>query len=481
MKTQLKLTLTALVYAAALGAASADDTTTNAPSSGLRRFLEQDYLLGDWCGWRTKLSAKGIDFEFFYAASLPDNLDGGYKRGGIYQGAALLTLDLDSEKLAGYHGGMFHVGSIWTHGEKAFSDNYVGDLNKVNLIDFSHGFRLWEMYYQQKFLDDKLTVKAGQLAIDRDFIVPEYYNSIAGVTLLNQTFFYPTMAFNVWDQAFYPKGNHGLATTPYGTPGAVVRVDPVPYAYIQAGVYDGNPDTSGSGTRVKLSSDEGALIYAELGVKVNQAKDAEGPPGNIKFGAYYHTDDFYDTYEGYWVAVDNYLASIGSSGLGVFTAATARQHSGNYGIYFLADQTLWREQGKDDKAQQGLVGFFRVAEAPKNENIAQFGVDGGLVYKGLIPSRDWDTLALGVSYLEMSREIRRAQQDINSTLISLGGSPYFTHLADYEAVIELSYKFQLAAWWTLQPSIQRVIHPGGRLLADTPDSTVFILMTTLRF
>ena len=160
MKTQLKyrrtlqLGLGLLLGALSLATTVADETT-NAPSSGLRRFMEQDYLLGDWGGWRTKLSAKGIDFEFFYAASLPDNLDGGLKRGGIYQGAALLTLDLDSEKLAGYHGGRFHVGSIWTHGEKAFSDNYVGDLNKVNLIDFSHGFRLWELYYEQKFLDDK--------------------------------------------------------------------------------------------------------------------------------------------------------------------------------------------------------------------------------------------------------------------------------------------------------------------------------------
>jgi porin len=472
-----------LLGALALATAAADETsldkTNNAATSDFRRFMERDYLLGDWFGWRTKLSEKGIDFEFFYAASLPDNLDGGLRRGGIYEGAALLTLDLDSKKLVGYEGGLLHVGSIWTHGEKAFSDNYVGDLNKVNLIDFSHGFRLWELYYQQKFLDGKVTVKAGQMAIDRDFVVPEYYNSLAGVTLLNQTFFYPTMAFNVWDQPYFPVGNHGLASTPYGTPGALVRFDPYPFAYLQVGVYDGNPDTSGSDTEVKLSSDEGALIYAELGLKINAGKDDTGPPGNLKFGAYYHTDDFSDMYEGYWVAVDNYLASIGQSGLGVYTSATT--HQGNYGLYFLADQTLWRENGKDDKAQQGLAGFFRASEAPKNRNLAQLGVDGGLVYKGLIPGRDWDTLALAASYLEVSSDIRHAQEDINSTLVSFGSTPYFTALADYEGVIELSYKFQVSAWWTLQPSIQRVIHPGGRILSDTPDSTVFILQTTLRF
>src|SRR5262245_47328061 len=96
--------------------------------SGFQRFLERDYLLGDWGGLRTDLSKRGIDFEFFYAASLPDNLDGGLRRGGIYQGALMMTLDLDSEKLVGYEGGHFHVGSLWLNGQKPFSDAYVGDL-----------------------------------------------------------------------------------------------------------------------------------------------------------------------------------------------------------------------------------------------------------------------------------------------------------------------------------------------------------------
>src|SRR5438046_995413 len=69
------------------------------PKSGFRSFLEQDYLFGDWGGLRTELSKHGVDFEFLYGASLPDNLDGGVRRGAVYQGALLMMLDLDSEKL----------------------------------------------------------------------------------------------------------------------------------------------------------------------------------------------------------------------------------------------------------------------------------------------------------------------------------------------------------------------------------------------
>jgi porin len=452
-----------------------------AEKSALLRFAEQDYLLGDWGGLRTDLSKRGVDFEFFYVGSYAMNLDGGLQRGNAYQGGLLMALTLDSQKLVGYDGGTFNVSSIWLNGEKPFSDRYVGDLNKVNLVDYKNTFRLWELWYEQKFFNGRASLKFGQMSIDRDFVVPEYYNGLASINFLNQTFFYPTMAYNVYDQPFFPVGRHALAVTPFGAPGVRLRLDPCEHGYFQIGAYDGNPDFSDSGTRVSLRSEEGALIYGEIGLKINQTKEAEGPPGNLKLGAYYHTDDFYDMYGGTFNAFDNFLASQGIP-LPTLSPGLARTHEGNYGVYFLADQMLWREVGKEDVAKQGLVGFFRVATAPKDRNLAQFGVDGGLLYKGLIPSRDWDTLGIAVSYMEISDDLREAQRDINASLArNFGLSPAFTKLADYEAVIEANYKAQLTAWWTLQASGQRVIHPGGRVLADIPDAWVLILQTTLRF
>ncbi|MGH7972576.1 MAG: carbohydrate porin, partial [Limisphaerales bacterium] len=207
-------------------------------------------------------------------------------------------------------------------------------------------------------------------------------------------------------------------------------------------------------------------------------KDADGPPGNLKLGGYYHTDDFYDMYQGTFVAFDNYLASVGQPGLGMFNSAST--HSGNYGAYFLADQTLWREIGKDDPAQQGLTGFFRVAGAPPDRNLASFGIDGGLVYKGLIPKRDWDTFGVAVSYLQMSDDLRRAQRDLNNIITSFGAPAPFSRLADYEAVIELSYKAQLTAWCSLQTSVQRVFHPGASVLQTIPDAWAVLVQATLR-
>src|SRR5690349_17842700 len=77
-----------------LSAAAEEDA---APKSKLMQFLEQDYLLGDWAGYRTKLKDHGVDFEFVYFGMVPSNVGGGIKQGSVYEGAFMMLLDLDSD------------------------------------------------------------------------------------------------------------------------------------------------------------------------------------------------------------------------------------------------------------------------------------------------------------------------------------------------------------------------------------------------
>jgi len=439
-------------------AVSEENTPAPEAKSGLQKFLEQDYLFGTWGGLRTDLSKRGVDFEFFYIASNPHNISGGIKTGSAYQGALLMLLDLDSQKLAGYEGGHFHVSGVSLHGEDHFSDKHIGDLNKVNLIDFPNAARLWELWYEQKFWEGRVSLKFGQMAVDQDFLMAEFYNSLASINLLNQTFFYPTLAFNVYNIPGFPGPLHALASSPYGAPGVRLKVNATDQLYVQVGAYDGYPDQD-DGTRFKLSEDEGALVYGEIGYRFNQRKEDTGLPGNLKLGGFYHTADFPDN------------RSVFNAMLG---AGNVQFHPNTYGGYFLADQMLFREIGKEDPSQQGLVGFFRLTGAPPDRNLTQFGVDGGLVYKGLIPTRDWDCLAIAASYLQMSDDVRAGQRTVNQAAPGT-----FPHLVDYEAVVELNYKAQLTAWWTFSASIQRPIHPGGS--AANRDSWAFILASTLRF
>jgi len=426
-----------------------------ADQSSFRQFLEQDYLLGTWGGARPWLSQHGADFEFFYIGSMPSIVSGGREIEKVYQGLLLMTLDLDSKRLAGYDGGRFHVGSLWLHGEKPFSDRFIGDLNKVNLIDYPNSLRLWELWYEQKFLDGKVGLKGGILSVDQDFIMPEVSDRI----FINQTFFYPTIAFDLFDIPGYPVGRHGLPSSPLSALGLRLRWEPEPRWFAQAAVYDGNPDMSSSGTRINLNSQEGALAYAEGGYKWNHGKQDRGLPGTAKIGGWFHTDDFYDNF--------NTIRALVGAGPGPTV------HSQNYGLYATVDQVLFREGAADDPAKQGLGAFARGGYAPADRNLVEWALDGGLVYRGLIPTRDWDALGVSAAWMWMSRDIADGQRVVN------GVAPGSFVPVDYEGLFELTYKAQLTAWWTLQPSVEWVAHPGGS--SGNRDAWVVVLMTTLRF
>lgn len=434
---------------------------TDASGSPLERYFMQDYMLGDWAGLRSGLSDHGVDFEFYWAGTVPSNVSGGIQQGTAFQMGMLMAMDVDTEKAFGWGGGHLHTSAIWLDGDP-FSTKYVGDLNKSNLVDFPADFRLWQAWYEQQFWGGQLKVKAGLLSVDRDFVLPEFYSSLSSINFLNQTFFFPTLAFNLYDIPGLPIGNHALPSTPYNSLGALIRWQPVDSFYLQAAVYDGNPDTSSSGTRVMLQENEGALMYYEAGVLWNKGSDHRGLPGSLKVGGFYHTDEFFD--------VQNTILSL----FGLAPAPTS--HSGNYGGYLLAEQMLYLENnGMEDPAQQGLTAFFRLTGAPSDRNLTQLSVDGGLVFKGLFPGRDYDTLGIAASYLEISDDIQAAQRQVNSTF----GPVFFPAVSDYEGVIELTYKFQIAAWWTIAPSLQYAIHPGGSTLID--DAWVLSILTTLRF
>jgi len=426
--------------------------------SGLEAWFMQDYMLGDWGGLRTDLADHGIGFEFFYIGSMPTNMAGGIATGTEYQHALLLMTDLDTGKMGLWEGGRLHVSGVWLESSDLFSANHVGDFNKSNLVDFEKEFRLWEAYYEQKLFDGHITLKAGLLAADSDFLLPDYYDGLANINFLNQTFFFPTLVFNLYDIPGFPVGNHALNSSPYGALGAVLKWDVNPRCYLYYGIYDGEPNFD-HGTDFSLSGDQGALMFLESGYRWNNLKEDTGLPGDLKIGAFYHTDEFYD--------VKDVIGSLVGKGTGTKT------HDGNYGFYLLAEQMVYREHGKDDPAGQGIYSFVRFTGAPADRNLTQFGVDGGFVWKGLIPGRDWDTIGLGGTWLQISDDIRAGQRAVNKV------APGAFVVGDYEAAIEMNYKLQLAAWWTLQPSFQYAIHPGGSSAID--DAWVFILQTTLRF
>ncbi len=75
-------------------------------------FWQRDTLTGDWGGLRTTLQQQGIALSGTYTGEVFANVQGGIKRGATYDGLFQPQLDIDLDKLLGWHGASFRVSMI---------------------------------------------------------------------------------------------------------------------------------------------------------------------------------------------------------------------------------------------------------------------------------------------------------------------------------------------------------------------------------
>jgi hypothetical protein len=116
---------------------------------------------------------QGIKFTLSYVADALANVDGGLKRGAVYDGRLNGAIDLDLAKLAGAPGLVFHANAFQIHGP-GLSRDYIGNLMPVSSIEALATTRLYEAWFEQKFWNDKFSIRAGQLAADAEFITSQY-------------------------------------------------------------------------------------------------------------------------------------------------------------------------------------------------------------------------------------------------------------------------------------------------------------------
>jgi porin len=214
---------------------------------------------------------------------------------------------------------------------------------------------------------------------------------------------------------------------PLATPGARIQVRPTNELAIRAAVFSGDPAGDNCTSAPQICNNHGttfsfaggalAMVEAEFGV--NQAKAATGLPGVYKIGFWYASADYADVR---------------------FPLA----HDGNYGVYGVADQTIWQS------GATSLSIFTRAGVVPSNRNTVSFYIDGGLGLKGLIPGRADDTLTFGVAYEKISPDAVAADRDAVLPVIRSN-----------ETVFEVSYAAQIAPWWVIQPDFQYIVRPGG--------------------
>jgi porin len=186
------------------------------------------YLVGDWGGLRSELGEKGIVFDFFYISDSQGNPIGGLQQSAATWQRVRGTIDIDFDHFTGekWHGLRFHATGLWQTGSNL--GMRIGTLANPSDLVSANAARLDSFWLEQSFFQDKLRIRAGQLA-DFDF----YGNQELGGSWLIEPLGY---AFGNLFNTVYSSFN------PAGTPGAEVRFAPNPNFYVKTSVISANRD-----------------------------------------------------------------------------------------------------------------------------------------------------------------------------------------------------------------------------------------------
>src|SRR5437764_1063992 len=124
----------------------------------------------------------GIKFAATYIGEVLGNPTGGLEQGATFEGRLNLAIDIDFEKLAGRKGLTAHANIFAIHGD-GLSRSNLRNFFVVSGIEALPTARLYEAYLEQKFFNDKWSVRAGQLAADSEFIASKYTDVFTNASL----------------------------------------------------------------------------------------------------------------------------------------------------------------------------------------------------------------------------------------------------------------------------------------------------------
>jgi porin len=272
------------------------------------------------------------------------------------------------------------------------------------------------MYLEERFLGDRLSIRAGRLSVGWEYG-------------LEYDFFtqYQSAAFRL--NVFALDGNDpNFAVIPFANWGARLRWTPNEHWRIQASWMNGYPrdfaDDDKHGVDFSADPTKGSFFILEgsyqwLPTKAQREARPSGLPGRVTFGGYYDTGTF-----------DN----LDGSGETDEVLGTA---------YVIVRQKIWEPETASDR---GINVWTAFAWAGKEDIVSvPYFWSGGMVWTGPFPRLAKDTLALGFADSWFSDAL--AGQTV-------------------ETVLEVAYSFNFTTWISITPDLQYIIRPSGMRTID---------------
>ena len=370
----------AVLLAVGPSAARADDAPADAPKP--TGFWERDQLTGDWGGLRDELEDAGIKLGGNEISDGLMNFSGGLRRGATYQGQTELDLDLDLDKLVGWSGAAMHISALQVHG-RSLTANKTDALLTSSSIDSDRGTRLLDLYLDQPLFDGAASLRIGQAGADEEFMV-----SKVATPFVNAAFGFPGLP-----SLDLPSAG---PEAPFATPMVRLKLTPTDQLTVLIAAFNGDPTGGGfspkdpapldpSGTSFR--TDGGVLGFVEAQYAVNQDKDAEGLPATYKLGIWAQSSRFPDQH------VEPYTEKL----------------NGDFSIYAIADQMLWRRPDTKDEGRLDLRPHHGRARRPQPDQ--PLCRRRRRAFKGPFDGRSDDIAGLAIGYSKISDSARAYDED----------------------------------------------------------------------
>lgn len=335
-------------------------------------------------------------FDIRYMADVMSNLDGGIETGSRYMDNLDVSLEVDAERAMGWTGATLFLYGVYNNG-KALSGDLVGDAQALSSIETEvKAARLLEAWLDQRFWDDRASIRVGLYDLNSEFDVIETADLFLHAAQTN-TF------------ALAQSGRAGPSVFPVTSFAARAEFQLSDQVTLRTAVLDGVPGDPDhpKRTAIKLGDGDGALLVGELEYSAERLRAAAG----------------YWRYTGRFEDLE--------SGL---------DRRGNDGIYALVEGRVYEDP---DDPRRGLALFAHGGWASAHLNEFKYSLAAGAVYTGVLPARPEDDLGLAVAWVETGAPFKAAEDAMNR-----------------EVAIELTYRARINEYLAIQPDVQYVINPG---------------------
>ena len=321
-----------------------------------------------------------------------------------------MTVDIDFGQLANQHGLYFHATALWQAGGNL--GTYLGLLTNPSGLTSANTCRLDSWWIEKRWFEERLTARVGQFA-GQDFYGVQYYST---------SFIFDPMGYSL----------SNLFTTiesfdPPSTPAMEVRVVPFHNFYVKSMVLAGDPSPFSHNPTGLVPQFRGTPVsVSEIGFTpgrkatsvraVDNIESRKGYSGLYQFGASYNPAKF--------------------------VTSTGEKQAGNYLLYWIASQALWRIDPKEGKGLDGTVAYDW---SPPHINRNNRLLAAGLRFNEPLPLHIHNTISLGY-----------VQNHLSQQFLPLKSPPWKTeHGVEFNSLLDLSPVL------LLQPVIQYYANVGG--------------------